>query len=101
MKSKLILITGASSGIGAEMAKQFAQQGHTVLLLARNQQKLEEVTAEIKQHGGQAFCYPADVGEYDQVESITNTIKQTHGIPDVLINNAGGGSLKKQAMNRS
>ena len=91
MKSKLILITGASSGIGAEMAKQFAQQGHTVLLLARNQQKLEEVTAEIKQHGGQAFCYPADVGEYDQVESITNTIKQTHGIPDVLINNAGSG----------
>jgi uncharacterized protein len=91
METKLILITGASSGIGAEMAKQFAQQGHTVLLLARNKQKLEEVATEIKQRGGQAFCYPTDVGEYDQVETITNTIKQTHGIPDVLINNAGSG----------
>jgi len=91
MKSKLILITGASSGIGAEMAKQFAQQGHTLLLLARNQQRLEEVSAEIKQHDGLAFCYPVDVGEYDQVEAVTNTIKQTHGTPDVIINNAGSG----------
>ena len=91
MKSKLILITGASSGIGAEMAKQFAQQGHTILLLARNKQRLEKVTTEIKQNGGQAYYYATDVGEYDQVESITNTIKQTHGTPDVIINNAGSG----------
>jgi len=91
MKSKLILITGASSGIGAEMAKQFAQQGHTLLLLARNQQALEKVSSEIKLSGGQAHYYPADVGEYEQVKTISDTIKQTHGTPDVIINNAGSG----------
>jgi len=91
MKEKLILITGASSGIGAEMARQFAQQGHILLLLARNQKRLEEVSIEIRQKGGQAYCYPTDVGEYDQVEKITNTIKKTHGVPDVIINNAGSG----------
>lgn len=91
MTPKLILITGASSGIGAEMAKQFAQQGHTLLLLARNQKNLEKISLEIKQSGGQAYCYPADVGEYEHVEQVTNTIKQTHGVPDVIINNAGSG----------
>jgi short-subunit dehydrogenase len=50
--SKLILITGASSGIGAEMARQFAQQGHTLLLLARNTKNLEKISAEIKTSGG-------------------------------------------------
>jgi len=78
MKSKLILITGASGGIGAEMAKQFAQQGHTLLLLARNQQRLDEVASEITQQGGQAYSYCCDVGEYDRIEIITNTIKQQH-----------------------
>lgn len=91
MTSKLILITGASSGIGAEMARQFAQQGHTLLLLARNQQRLEALSAEIKQQGGQAYYYAVDVGEYEQVERITHSIKQTYGTPDVIINNAGGG----------
>jgi len=91
MKTKLILITGASSGIGAEMAKQFAQQGHTILLLARNQQRLEQVHENIIQQGGKAFVYAVDVGEYDQVEAVANTIKQTHDIPDVIINNAGSG----------
>ncbi|HHA18811.1 MAG TPA: SDR family oxidoreductase, partial [Methylophaga sp.] len=91
MKSKLILITGASSGIGAEMAKQFAQQGHSLLLIARNQQHLDKVTSEIKQQGGQAHSYACDVGEYDQVDNVTNTIKQQHGTPDVIINNAGSG----------
>jgi len=91
MTSKLILITGASSGIGAEMAKQFAQQGHTVLLLARNQQRLEVVSSEIKQQGSQAYYYAVDVGEYNEVKTITDVIKQTHGTPDVIINNAGSG----------
>ncbi len=91
MTSKLILITGASSGIGAEMAKQFAQQGHTLLLLARNSQKLDKVCSEIKKRGGHAYPYSCDSGEYDQVQTITNTIKESHGTPDVIINNAGSG----------
>ena len=89
--SKLILITGASSGIGAEMARQFAQQGHTLLLLARNTKNLERISTEIKTSGGQAFLYPCDVGEYEQVQTISNMVKQHHGTPDVIINNAGSG----------
>ena len=91
MSAKLILITGASSGIGAEMAKQFAQQGHTLLLLARNSQKLDSLCSEIKENNGQAYSYACDVGEYEQVQKVTNTIKQQHGTPDVIINNAGSG----------
>jgi len=91
MNTKLILITGASSGIGAEMAKQFAQQGHTVLLLARNEKNLQQITNEISQQEGKAFYYVADVGEYTQVQQVTEQIKQIHGTPDVLINNAGSG----------
>ena len=89
--SKLILITGASRGIGAEMARQFALQGHTLLLLARNTQNLEMINKEINTSCGEAFSYPCDVGEYEQVQSISNMIKQQHGIPDVIINNAGSG----------
>ncbi|MFW5427479.1 MAG: SDR family NAD(P)-dependent oxidoreductase [Methylophagaceae bacterium] len=91
MSSKLILITGASSGIGAEMAKQFAQQGHTLLLLARNSQKLDKVCSEIKKNDGQTYSFTCDVGEYEQVQAVTNTIKKSHGTPDVIINNAGSG----------
>lgn len=91
MSSKLILITGASSGIGAEMAKQFAQQGHTLLLLARNSKKLDDVCSEIKKSGGQSYSCICGVGEYDQVQTVTNAIKESHGTPDVIINNAGSG----------
>ena len=91
MSTKLILITGASSGIGAEMTKQFAQQGHKLLLLARNTHRLDTVCAEIKSMGGNAFSYPCDVGEYEQVKSTSTIIKQQHGTPDVIINNAGSG----------
>jgi len=91
MNTKLILITGASSGIGAEMAKQFSQQDHTVLLLARNEDNLKQITEQITQQGGKAFYYVADVGEYEQVQQVSEQIKQIHGTPDVLINNAGSG----------
>jgi short-subunit dehydrogenase len=91
MNAKLILITGASSGIGAEMANQFAQQGHILLLLARNSQHLDNVCSKIKENGGQAYSYTCDVGEHDQVKAVTNTIKESHGTPNVIINNAGSG----------
>ncbi len=91
MQPKLILITGASSGIGAELTKQFTRRGHTVLAIARNSGRLEHLCAEIRQKGGQAYWYRADVGEYDQVDTVCNAIKQEHGVPDVIINNAGVG----------
>ncbi len=94
MQSKLILITGASSGIGAETARQFAGQGDTVVLIARNRERLEQVCAGIRDHGGQAFWYCADLGEYAQVEAVCDAVKEGHGIPDVIINNAGAGTWR-------
>ena len=91
MKGKLILITGASSGIGAEIAKGFSRLGAKVLLLARNEEKLNKIEEEINALGGQANAFSLDVGNYKDVVKVANQIKEEIGIPDIIINNAGGG----------
>ena len=94
MNNKIILITGASSGIGKETARIFAKEGAIVLLLARNVDNLRALQAEINDMGGQAFVYPVDLTEIESVKQVTEKIKKEHGVPDVLINNAGSGKWK-------
>ena len=94
LNNKIALITGASSGIGAETAKEFAKLGTTVLLLARTESNLKKVANEIIENGGKAKIYPCDVGKYEQVKAVTDKIKQEVGIPDVIFNNAGGGKWR-------
>jgi short-subunit dehydrogenase len=91
MKDKIVLITGASSGIGAETAKAFASLGATVLLLARNETRLNQLADTIRTQAGQAIVFPVDVGNYDAVVAMANKVKQDIGVPDVIINNAGSG----------
>ncbi len=94
MKNRLILITGASSGIGAEIARKFAKMGNKVLLLARNEKMLDEIQKQINASGGVAIAYSLDIGYHKEVIEICNTIKKENGIPDIIINNAGAGKWR-------
>ncbi|NND59740.1 MAG: SDR family oxidoreductase [Gammaproteobacteria bacterium] len=86
---KLVVITGASSGIGKAAALKIGEAGARVVLVARTLEKLEETAAEIKELGGQAFCYPTDLNDLDAIDAMANQVIADHGPVDVLINNAG------------
>lgn len=88
---RLVLITGASSGIGAATARAMARSGGRVLLLARRQAELEKVASEIKGTGGEAWTYPVDLSDAAAVERTAAAVQQEVGVPDILVNNAGAG----------
>jgi len=91
LKNKLMLITGASSGIGAATAKAAARAGMRVALAARTQANLEKVAMEIRGQGGQASIYALDVSDPRAVQKMAEKITAELGTPDVLFNNAGAG----------
>ncbi len=91
VQDKWVLVTGASSGIGAETARVAAARSGKVILLARREDRLREVAGSILAQGGQAYCYPVDLSNPSQVEDVGQKIKSEVGIPDVIINNAGAG----------
>jgi NADP-dependent 3-hydroxy acid dehydrogenase YdfG len=93
IKGRLVLITGASSGIGAATAKAMAREGGRILLLARTRSTLEAVAEEIKAGGGEAWVYPVDISDAAAVEQTALAIRSDVGIPDILVNNAGAGRL--------
>lgn len=91
---RLALITGASSGIGAETAKQFALRGATVLLLSKDAARLEKVKRKIISEGGRAEMFPVDLSDFRAVAETAEKIKNEFGIPDIIFNNAGLGKWK-------
>lgn len=89
VKNKVALITGASSGIGLTVAKQLAGAGAHVLLVARTQEKLEEVKQEIEAAGGKASVFPCDLNDMRSIDECAKKILAEVGHIDILINNAG------------
>ena len=89
VNDKVILLTGASSGIGAEVAQRLAFSGATVLLVARSKDKLEELAEDIQDHGGNAFAYPTNLADGDDCDRVCKLVIEEHGGVDILINNAG------------
>lgn len=89
VNGKVVLVTGASFGLGEATAKQMAAAGATVLIVARSQDKLEAVAADIRAAGGKVYAYTADLSDIPQIEGLLTTILKEHGHVDVLINNAG------------
>ena len=87
--SKIALITGASSGIGAATAHRLAADGHRVVLGARRADELAEVTGKIRAFGGSAEHLPLDVTDMDSVRNFVRGAIERHGRIDVLVNNAG------------
>jgi short-subunit dehydrogenase len=89
---KVVLITGASSGIGRGLGVELARRGAAVGLLARRVDSLEEIVAEIESAGGRAIALPADVTCPDEVRSAACALRRKFGYIDVLIANAGVGA---------
>ncbi len=89
MRGKIVLITGASSGIGKAAAVKCADAGATVLLVARTVEKLEETKAEIERGGGVAHIHRCDMSDIEDVERMADEVLTYHGHVDILVNNAG------------
>jgi len=87
---KTIVITGAGSGLGKELALQYAKKGSTIILIGKRQPPLLTVTDQIKQLGGRAFAYPLDIRDYAAVQETVGQIIKKHSV-SCLINNAGVG----------
>jgi len=89
VRDKVVLITGGSSGIGRAAAVRIADAGATVLLVARDPGRLEEVRELIAARGGAVHAYPCDLTDAGATATLVERVLATHGRVDVLINNAG------------
>lgn len=87
-RDQVVIVTGASSGIGAVAARMFAQRGATVVPVARRVPLLEQVVAACREYSPQSFFLAGDVGEREFVESVVSTTVERLGRLDVLVNNA-------------
>jgi short-subunit dehydrogenase len=85
----VVIITGASSGIGEHLALRLAEQGAWLALAARNSGQLEEVSRQCRQIGGKAVAIPTDVAEQSQCKNLIERTAAEYGRIDTLINNAG------------
>ncbi len=86
---KVVVITGASSGLGEATARALSAEGATVVLGARRTERLESLVTELTAAGGKALAVTTDVTHYDQVKQLVDTAVETYGRIDVMINNAG------------
>ena len=88
-KNKVVLITGASSGIGKQTAIEFAKLGSNIILVARRKNKLEQVENELKQFNVKTLVCSCDVSKKDQVEKMSKIVLKKFNSIDILVNNAG------------
>ena len=86
---RVVVVTGATSGIGAATAKKFAKLGANVALIGRNQQRGVQLENELKQYGVNASFIACDVSDLKQVETMAAQVGKSFGRVDVLFNNAG------------
>ncbi|OIP96891.1 short-chain dehydrogenase [Candidatus Wirthbacteria bacterium CG2_30_54_11] len=89
---KTVLITGASSGIGCELAKLFAKDGYHLVLVSRKSNQLDAVAGELRQNKAKVTVIPADLSLQGAAEHITEQLEREHITVDVLVNNAGFGA---------
>lgn len=89
LKDKVAIITGAGKGIGAGIARLFAQEGAKVALCDINRENIQEVTNELKAKGYECTGFEVDVRNFKMVENAVNEILALYGTIDILVNNAG------------
>src|SRR4051812_6238517 len=88
LKNKVVMITGASRGLGKALAYAFADAGAKLAIVARGAKKLEEVKKELEQKGAEVLAMTGDMSDPSDVERFVATTEATFGHIDVLINNA-------------
>jgi len=94
LKGQVAVVTGCSTGLGVQMAKALASQGANIVALARRQNLIDEVAAEItKEYGVEAIGVACDITDTDRVNTAIDTILEKFGRIDILINNAGTGGV--------
>ncbi len=89
IEGKIVVITGASSGLGEATAHRLSEQGATVVLGARRTDRIVSLADEINSNGGKALAIATDVTDRDQVRRLVDTAVEKFGRIDVIINNAG------------
>jgi NAD(P)-dependent dehydrogenase (short-subunit alcohol dehydrogenase family) len=89
LQDRVVVVTGASSGIGRATAEMLGRHGARVMLVSRTKEKLEELKSEIERDGGAAFVYPTDLSDTDACDAMIRKVLAEHGHVDILINNAG------------
>lgn len=97
LTGKVAIVTGASSGLGADAARAYAEYGASVALLARRKDKLDHVVKEIEDKGGKALAVQCDVSDEQSIKSAVEEVMSQFGQIDILLNNAGvatGGSVE-------
>ncbi|KIA62607.1 SDR family oxidoreductase [Nocardia vulneris] len=98
LSGRIVLITGASSGIGLATAHAVARRGATVLMVARGKDDLSDAADSVRAEGGVAYDYPCDITDADAVESLVRAVLTEHGHIDYLVNNAGR-SIRRSVLN--
>ncbi len=90
LDGKVAIVTGAGRGIGASIARTFADAGANIVLTARTKEQLDEVAADVRAMGREALVIPADVNDNDVLEGIVAKTMEDFGRIDIVVNNAGG-----------
>jgi NAD(P)-dependent dehydrogenase (short-subunit alcohol dehydrogenase family) len=89
LEDRVVVVTGASSGIGKATAQLVARHGAKAVLVSRTREKLDALKEEIEREGGRAFVYPADLSDLDACDAMIHKVMADHGQVDILVNNAG------------
>src|SRR5437870_12966765 len=95
LRNKVVVITGASSGIGKECAFAFHRAGAYVVIAARRIERLREIQAAIESDGGKCLSVPTDVADSAQIQRLLDATLEHFGRVDVWVNNAGFGQVSR------
>ncbi len=93
MIQPVVLVCGASSGIGSATALHLGNQGYKVILAARRLERLEDIAGEIRKNGGEALVIQTDISQADQIQNLVDLSIKTFERIDILVNSAGYGKL--------
>jgi len=89
LHDRVVVVTGASSGIGRATAQLVGRHGAKVVLVSRTREKLDALKSEIEAAGGRAFVYATDLSDLEQCDAMIKSVLADHGAVDILVNNAG------------
>jgi len=98
VRDKVVVVTGGSSGIGHATARKLAEAGATVIIVARDPEKLEATRKEIAAAGGKCFTYSCDLADMTAIDGLAKKVLAEHGTVDFLVNNAGR-SIRRAVIN--